>query len=53
MGDETMVLYYDSLSKRELMEWRHPGSPQPKIAKATQSQKRSWPPFSGIVREFC
>jgi hypothetical protein len=32
------------------MEWRHPGSPRPKKSKATQSRKKSWPPFSEIVR---
>jgi hypothetical protein len=39
-GDENMALYYDPLSKRESMEWRHPGSPRPKKAKATQSRKK-------------
>ncbi|XP_046976469.1 histone-lysine N-methyltransferase SETMAR-like [Vanessa cardui] len=39
-GDETMVLYYDPLSKRESMEWRRPSSPRPKKAKVSQSQKK-------------
>jgi AraC-like DNA-binding protein len=40
MGSETMVPYHNPLSKRESMEWQHPGSPQPKKAKATQSRKK-------------
>lgn len=39
-GDETMVLYYDPLSKRESMEWRRPSEPRPKKAKVTQSTKK-------------
>ena len=39
-GDETMVLYYDSLSKRESMEWRKPGEVPPRKAKVTQSTKK-------------
>jgi histone-lysine N-methyltransferase SETMAR len=39
-GDETMVLYHDPLSKRESMEWHHPGSPRPKKAKVDKSQKK-------------
>jgi len=38
-GDETMVLYYDPLSKRESMEWRKPGEAQPRKTKVTQSAK--------------
>jgi hypothetical protein len=29
-GDENMIVYYDVMSKTELVEWRHPGSPLPK-----------------------
>ncbi|GFG32800.1 hypothetical protein Cfor_06313 [Coptotermes formosanus] len=39
-GDETMVLYYDPLSKRESMEWRKPGEASPRKAKVTQSAKK-------------
>lgn len=39
-GDETMVLYYDPLSKRESMEWRRPGEAPPLKAKVTQSTKK-------------
>ena len=39
-GDETMVLYYDPLSKRESMEWRKPGEKRPRKAKVTQSAKK-------------
>ena len=39
-GDETMVLYYDPLSKRESMEWRKPGEAPPRKAKVTQSTKK-------------
>jgi hypothetical protein len=35
-----MVLYHDLLSKGKLMEWRRPGTPWPKKAKATQSRKK-------------
>jgi len=38
-GDETMVLYYDSLSKRKSMEWRKPDEAPPRKAKITQSAK--------------
>ena len=38
--DETMVLYYDPLSKRESMEWRKPGEAPPRKAKVTQSAKK-------------
>jgi len=39
-GDETMVLYYDPLSKRESMEWRKPGEAPLRKAKVTQSTKK-------------
>ena len=39
-GDETMVLYYDPLSKRESMEWRKPGEAPPRKAKVTLSAKK-------------
>lgn len=39
-GDETMVLYYDPLSKRESMEWRRLGEKPPRKAKVTQSTKK-------------
>jgi len=39
-GDETMVLYYDPLSKRESMEWRKPGEAPPRKAKVTKSTKK-------------
>jgi hypothetical protein len=29
-GDDTMVPYHDPLSRRESMDWRHPGSPRAK-----------------------
>ena len=38
-GDETMVLYYDPLSKRESVEWRKPGEAPPRKVKVTQSAK--------------
>jgi len=38
-GEESMVLYYDPLSKRESMEWRKPGEAKPRKAKVTQSTK--------------
>jgi type II secretory pathway component PulJ len=37
--DETMVLHYDPLSKRESIEWRKPGKALPRKAKVTQSVK--------------
>jgi len=40
IGDETAVLYYDPLSKRESMEWRKPVEAQPRKAKVTQSAKK-------------
>lgn len=39
-GDETMVLYYDPLSRRESMEWHRKGEPVPKKAKVVQSTKK-------------
>jgi hypothetical protein len=39
-GDETMILYHDPLSKRESMEWRHPGSPKPKKKQTQHNPKR-------------
>ena len=39
-GDETMVLYYDPLSKRKSMEWRKPGEAPPRKAKVAQSTKK-------------
>jgi len=39
-GDETMVLYYNSLSKRESVEWRKPGEAPPRKVKVTQSAKK-------------
>lgn len=39
-GDETMVLYYDPLSKRESMEWRRPDERRPIKAKVVQSTKK-------------
>jgi AraC-like DNA-binding protein len=51
--DETTVLCHDFMSKRESMEWRHPGSPRPKMQRRHNTEKTSLPPFSGIVREFC
>jgi len=39
-GDETMVLYYDPLAKRESMEWRRPDEPRPKKAKVAHSRKK-------------
>lgn len=39
-GDETMVLYYDPLSKKESMEWRKPGEAPPRKARVTQSTKK-------------
>ena len=38
--DETMVLFYDPLSKRESMEWRRPDEPRPRKAKVVQSTKK-------------
>ena len=39
-GDETMVLYYDPLSKRESMEWRRPGEAPPRKARVAPSTKK-------------
>ena len=39
-GDETMVLYFDPLSKRESMEWHKAGEAPPRKAKVTQSTKK-------------
>ena len=39
-GDETMVLYYDPLSKRESMEWAKLGEAPTREAKVTQSNKK-------------
>jgi hypothetical protein len=39
--DQTMVLYHNPLSKRESMEWRHPGSPRPKKQRRHNPDKRS------------
>jgi len=39
-GAETMVLYYDPLSKRESMEWCNPGEAPLRTAKVTQSAKK-------------
>lgn len=39
-GDETMVLYFDPLSKRESMEWRCPSEPRPIKAKVQQSRRK-------------
>jgi len=39
-GDETMVLYYERLSKRKSMEWRKPDEAPPRKAKVTQSAKK-------------
>jgi len=39
-GDETMVLYYDPLLKRESLEWRKPVEAPPRKAKVTQSAKK-------------
>ena len=39
-GDETVVLYYDPLSKRKSMEWHKPGEAPPRKAKVTQSAKK-------------
>ena len=39
-GDETMVLYYDALSKRESVEWHKPGEAPLRKAKVTQSVKK-------------
>ena len=39
-GDETMVLYYDPLTKSESMEWHKPGEALPRKAKVTQSAKK-------------
>lgn len=39
-SDETMVLFYDPLSKRESMEWRRPDEPRPRKAKVVQSTKK-------------
>jgi len=38
--DETMVLYYGTLSKRKSMEWCKPGKAPPRKAKVTQSTKK-------------
>jgi len=38
--DETMVLYYYLLSKRESMEWCKPGEAPPRTVKVTQSAKK-------------
>lgn len=39
-GDETMVLYYDPLSKRESMEWRRKGEAPPRKFRVCQSTKK-------------
>ena len=39
-GDETMVLYFDPLSKRESMELCKPGETPPRTAKVTQSANK-------------
>lgn len=49
-GDETIVLYYDQLSKRESIEWRRPGEATPLKAKVTQSTKNC-NPLIDIVEE--
>ena len=43
-GDETMVLYYDYLSKRESMEWRQPvlNEPRPKKGESRSIDKASY-----------
>lgn len=38
--NETMVLYYQSLSKRELIEWRKPGKTPPSKPKVILSNKK-------------
>jgi histone-lysine N-methyltransferase SETMAR len=40
MEDGTTVLYHDLLSKRESMEWRYPGSPQPKKKQRQHNPKK-------------
>ena len=51
-GDETMVVYYDPLSKGESMEWRKPGGAPPRKAKVTQSTKKVWQRSLGLQRNF-
>lgn len=39
-GDETMVLYFDPLTKRDSMEWRCPHEPLPIKARVQQSRRK-------------
>jgi hypothetical protein len=44
-GDETMVLYYDPLPKKESMEWRRQGETPPRKFRVCQSTKMVMAPI--------
>jgi len=46
--DETWLYHYDLETKQQSMEWRHSGSPLPKISECKNSLEIFWPQFFGI-----
>ena len=46
--DETCLYHYDPETKQQSMEWRHSGSPRPKIFRVQKSTGKFSPRFFGI-----
>ena len=44
-GDETCVHHHDPENKQESMQWKHKGSPTPKLFRVQNETERSWQQF--------
>ena len=49
-GDETWLHHWDPDTKKESMQWKHPGSPPPKKFRTQPSVSKEWPRCFGTPK---